>query len=97
MSAASVFKGLASWYGKRFSGRRTASGEIFDHNKLTAAHRTFRFGTKLRVTHKGKSTVVRVNDRGPYAHGRVLDLSRAAAEEIGLIRKGVGKVSFHIV
>jgi rare lipoprotein A len=85
--------GQASWYGPGFHGRRTASGEIFNTQEKTAAHRTLPFGTRLRVTNQrtGRSTVVRINDRGPYAHGRVIDLSRASAEAIGLL--GVASVS----
>lgn len=85
---------LASHYGvgDGFHGRRTASGEVFNAYALTAAHKTLRFGTQLRVTNvrTGKSVVVRINDRGPYAHGRGLDLSYAAARAIGL--RGVGYV-----
>lgn len=85
--------GEASWYGPGFHGRRTASGETFNTNELTAAHRTLPFGTKVRVVNKktGKSVVVRINDRGPYAHGRVIDLSRASAQAIGI--SGVGAVA----
>ncbi|WP_243369464.1 septal ring lytic transglycosylase RlpA family protein [Microvirga solisilvae] len=88
-----VQSGRASWYGPGFQGRKTASGETFDTNELTAAHRTLPFGTKVRVVNKktGKSVVVRINDRGPYAHGRVIDLSRASAQAIGL--SGVAPVS----
>jgi len=88
-----VQNGRASWYGPGFHGRRTASGETFNTNALTAAHRTLPFGTRVRVVNKrtGKSVVVRINDRGPYAHGRVIDLSRASAEAIGL--KGVAPVT----
>jgi len=84
--------GRASWYGPGFHGRRTASGETFNTNELTAAHRTLPFGTKVRVVNKktGKSVVVRINDRGPYAHGRVIDLSKASAQAIGI--SGVGSV-----
>jgi rare lipoprotein A len=84
--------GRASWYGPGFHGRRTASGETFNTNDLTAAHRTLPFGTKVRVVNKktGKSVVVRINDRGPYAHGRVIDLSKASAQAIGI--SGVGSV-----
>jgi len=81
----------ASWYGAE-SGNRTANGEHFDGTSLTAAHRSLPFGTKLRVTYRGKSVVVRINDRGPYIKGRDLDLSRAAAARIGLTRAGVDKV-----
>jgi rare lipoprotein A len=84
--------GLASWYGTE-SGTRTANGEHFDGRSLTAASRGLPFGTKLRVTYRGKSVVVRVNDRGPALRtGRFLDLSRSAAERIGMIGVGVGKV-----
>lgn len=85
--------GQASWYGPGFHGRRTASGEIFNTQDMTAAHRTLPFGARVRVTNHrtGRSTIVRINDRGPYAHGRVIDLSRASAEAIGL--SGVASVS----
>jgi rare lipoprotein A len=81
-----VQKGKASWYGPGFHGRLTANGERFNTHAFTAAHKTLPFGTKLRVTHQktGQSVVVRINDRGPYAHGRVIDLSKASAEAIGL-------------
>jgi len=83
----------ASWYGAE-SGNRTANGEHFDGSSLTAAHRTLPFGTRLRVSYRGKSVVVRINDRGPYVRGRSLDLSRAAATRIGMIPAGVGRVCF---
>lgn len=88
-----IQNGRASWYGPGFHGRKTASGERFNTNELTAAHRTLPFGTKVRVVNKktGKSVVVRINDRGPYAHGRVIDLSRASAQAIGIT--GVGSVT----
>ncbi len=81
-----VQSGKASWYGPGFQGRRTASGERFNTQDLTAAHRTLPFGTKVRVTNTktGQSVVVRINDRGPYAHGRMIDLSRASAQSIGI-------------
>lgn len=87
-----IQSGRASWYGPGFHGRRTASGETFNTNDLTAAHRTLPFGTRVRVVNKktGKSVVVRINDRGPYAHGRVIDLSKASAQAIGI--SGVGSV-----
>src|SRR5215203_847160 len=84
----------ASWYGPGFHGRPTASGEPFNTtNELTAAHRTLRFGTRVRVVHRksGRSVVVRINDRGPYVHGRVIDLSWASAQAIGL--SGVAQVA----
>jgi len=79
-------KGVASWYGPGFHGKKTANGERFNTHALTAAHKTLPFDTKVRVTNErtGKSVVVRINDRGPYAHGRVIDLSKAAAEAVGL-------------
>lgn len=84
--------GIASWYGPRFQGKRTASGERFNTNELTAAHKTLPFGTRVRVKSQvnGKEVVVRINDRGPFIKGRVIDLSYAAAQAIGLV--GVKKV-----
>ena len=85
------FSGMASYYGNE-SGSRTASGQHFNQNAMTAAHRTLPFGTKLRVTHGDRSVVVTVNDRGPFIRGRVLDLSTGAARAIGLTGAGVGRV-----
>jgi rare lipoprotein A len=85
------FSGVASYYGNE-AGNRTASGQRFNQNAMTAAHRSLPFGTKLRVTHAGRSVVVTVNDRGPFIRGRVLDLSKGAASAIGLTGRGVGKV-----
>lgn len=87
-------RGVASYYGKRFHGRLTANGERFDMGELTAAHKTLPFGSRVQVTNprNGKSVVVRINDRGPYVHGREIDLSRRAAREIGLIQRGHGEV-----
>lgn len=84
--------GLASWYGPGFHGRRTASGERFDQGAMTAAHRSLPFGARVRVTMlgSGRAIVVRVNDRGPYIGGRVIDLSKGAARRLGL--GGVGRV-----
>lgn len=82
----------ASWYGPGFHGRPTANGERFDQEAMTAAHRSLPFGTRLRVTHGGRSVVVRINDRGPYVRGRALDLSKAAARRLGLIRPGHARV-----
>ena len=95
----SILTGVASWYGEEFAGRTTANGEIFDPGQLTAAHRTLPFGTVLDVTNpKTKQTVrVRVNDRGPYIGGRVIDLSYAAAQKIGLIEPGIGNVQIAVV
>ena len=91
--------GNASWYGGKFQGRPTANGEIFDTNKFTAAHRTLPFGTRVKVTNlrNGKSTVVRINDRGPFIQGRIIDLSKAAAEAIGMIDTGTAPVSIEVV
>jgi rare lipoprotein A len=88
--------GLASYYSQ---GRRTASGELFDGNALTGAHRTAPFGTRVRVTmlNTGKHVIVRINDRGPFARGRVIDVSRRAAEILGLTRTGLGQVRIEIV
>jgi rare lipoprotein A len=88
--------GLASWYGGGFRGSLTASGEVFDPNDFTAAHRTLPFGTQLTVSYKGRSVQVTVNDRGPYTGGRDLDLSRAAAEYLGLTRAGVDWVDYTV-
>ena len=91
-----VFSGLASFYGNE-SGRQTASGQRFDQNALTCAHRSLPFGTKLRVTHGDRSVIVTVNDRGPFVKGRVLDLSTAAARAVGLTSAGVGRVTAEVV
>jgi len=86
--------GMASWYGAQFQGRPTASGERFDMNALTAAHKTLPLPGLVEVTNlaNGRSAVLRVNDRGPFSHGRIIDLSRAAAETLGLLSAGVGEV-----
>ena len=91
--------GAASWYGARFHGRRTASGEPFDMHALTAAHRTLPFGTLCRVTNRrnGRSVIVRVNDRGPFGKGRVIDVSRAAAEVLDLVRAGHAPVTVEVL
>ena len=91
--------GKASWYGGRFHGRTTASGESFNQYAMTAAHKTLPFGTRVKVsnTNNGKSVVVRINDRGPYKRGRVIDLSKGAAELIGMIRSGVVPVKIEVL
>ena len=91
-----VFSGVASFYGNE-SGRQTASGQRFDQNALTCAHRSLPFGTKLRVTHGDRSVIVTVNDRGPFVRGRVLDLSTAAARAVGLTSAGVGRVTAEVI
>lgn len=89
-----IAKGLASWYGGKFHGRRTASGEIYDKTAFTAAHKTLPFGTLVRVKslRTGKEVVVRINDRGPHVKNRVIDLSGAAASALGLKSRGVATV-----
>ena len=89
-----IGSGRASYYGAGFAGRPTANGERFDPSALTAAHRTLPFGTRVKVTNasNGRSVVVRINDRGPFHGGRVIDLSREAARQIGLIQQGHGMV-----
>ena len=90
------FSGMASFYGNE-SGSRTASGQRFNQNAMTCAHRSLPFGTRLRVTHGGASVIVTVNDRGPFVRGRVLDLSTGAARAIGLTGAGVGRVTAEVV
>lgn len=90
------FAGKASFYGNE-SGSKTASGQRFNQNAMTAAHRTLPFGTKLRVSYRGQSVVVTINDRGPFIKGRVLDLSTGAARAIGLTGAGVGHVTAEII
>lgn len=91
-----VEKGMmkASWYGPGFHGKKTANGEIYDQMSFTAAHKSLKFGTLLKITNpkNNKSIVIRINDRGPYINGRDLDLSKAAALELGFIRNGVVKI-----
>jgi rare lipoprotein A len=95
-SSGRSFSGMASYYGNE-SGSRTASGQRMNANAMTAAHRSLPFGTKLRVTHGGRSVVVTINDRGPFIRGRVLDLSTGAARVIGLTGAGVGRVVAEVV
>ncbi len=97
VSTGVFFEGLASWYGLGFEGNRTASGEVFDSSRYTAASRELAFGTWLYVTHEGKGIAVVVNDRGPYVGGRILDLSAAAARVLGLAGKGVGWIRAEIL
>lgn len=95
----SLGRGSASYYAAKFHGRRTASGAVFDNTAMTAAHRTLPFGTKVRVTNpaNGRSVVVRINDRGPFTRGRMIDVSRAAAQELGLIAPGHATVELHLI
>ena len=94
-----IGSGMASYYGNELAGNRTASGERFDPDAMTAAHRTLAFGSKVRVTNmaNGQSVVVRINDRGPFGRGRVIDISHAAAREIGMHRSGTAKVRMTLV
>lgn len=91
--------GVASYYGKKFHGRKTANGETFNMYKLTAAHRVLPLGTRIRVTHlgNGRWVEVKVNDRGPFIEGRVLDLSFAAALELEMVNAGTAKVMIEII
>jgi peptidoglycan lytic transglycosylase len=92
-------RGVASWYGEQFHGRQAANGEIFDMDALTAAHRTMPLGSVVRVVNlaNGKYLHVRITDRGPYVNGRILDLSRAAAVQLGMAREGTTHVQVEIV
>ena len=94
-----VQRGIASWYGPRFHGRRTANGERYDMNELTAAHPSLPFGTKVGVrnTRTGREVLVRVNDRGPFSKNRIIDLSYAAAREIGVVAQGTASVEIYLV
>jgi rare lipoprotein A len=94
-----VGSGVASYYGRAFAGRRTASGDLFNPTELTAAHRTLPFGSRVKVTNRrnGRTVVVRINDRGPFHGNRVIDLSRAAASEIGLVGPGSGRVELALL
>jgi len=86
--------GIASYYGQKYDGRQTANGEILDLNRLTAAHKTLPFGTLVRVTalDSGRSVVVKINDRGPFVSGRIIDLTDSAAKKIGIYTKGIARV-----
>lgn len=90
--------GMASWYGEKYHGRKTASGEIYNMNAMTAAHPRLPFGTKVKVVAKtsGRSVTVRINDRGPFVKKRIIDVSKAAAKKLGMIKSGEIPVSIHI-
>lgn len=98
-SVTKTFEGAASWYGPGFHGRQTANGETYDMNSLTAAHPSLPFGTRVRVTNEAtnEAVVVRINDRGPYAKNRIIDLSKGAADDIGLLSSGVGHVTVEVL
>ncbi len=91
--------GIASWYGGRHHGGPTASGERFNKHELTAAHRTLKMGTRVKVTRKknGRTVIVRINDRGPYSKGRIIDLSEAAARKLDMIEDGIAQVKVEVL
>lgn len=97
--SAQTQSGKASFYADKFEGRTTASGEKYKHNKLTAAHKTLPFGTKVRVTNlaNSKSVEVVINDRGPYVDGRIIDLSKSAAEQLGFVNLGLAEVKMEVI
>lgn len=99
VEALQTITGSASWYGGKFHGRRTANGERFNMHEMTAAHRSLPFGTKVRVTNpaNGKAVTVRINDRGPFVGNRVIDLSRGAAQAVGMIQQGVARVKIEVL
>lgn len=94
-----TLEGVASYYADQYHGRLTSNGETYDMNDLTAAHRTFPFGSKVRVTNleNKKNVVVRINDRGPFVEGRIIDLSLAAAKELDLVRPGTARVRLEVL
>lgn len=96
---ANPLQGLATWYGPAFHGKRTASGERYNMNALTAAHRTLPFGTMVRVTNlrNKRDVVVRITDRGPFGPGRIIDLSKRAATQLGMLRAGVVPVELRVL
>ena len=95
----SVLSGVASWYGPGFHGRQTANGERYNMNDMTAAHKSLKFGTRVRVTNQtnGLSVVVRINDRGPYVGSRIIDLSKSAAQALDMIGPGTASVTVEIL
>jgi rare lipoprotein A len=99
LSPTIVETGLASWYGAKHQGKRTASGEVFDQKKFTAAHRSLPWGSTVKLTNlaNGKSVEVRINDRGPFSKGRIIDVSRAAARVLGMVESGVTWVRMELL
>ncbi len=95
----SVETGTGSWYGGKYHGRKTASGEVFDQHALTAAHRSLPFGTRVRVSNlaKDRSVILRINDRGPFIRGRVIDVSRRAAVELGFLHEGLAELRIEVL
>jgi rare lipoprotein A len=98
-AAETALSGVASWYGPGFHGRTTANGERYDMNGMTAAHKSLKFGTRVKVTNQtnGKSVVVRINDRGPYVGSRIIDLSKSAAQAIDMIGPGTASVTVEVL
>ena len=94
-----IGEGMASYYGSEFAGSRTANGERFDPDAMTAAHRTLSFGSRVAVTNlaNGQEVIVRINDRGPWGKGRIIDISHAAAREIGMHRSGTARVKLELL
>jgi len=94
-----IADGVASYYGKEHQGKKTANGEIFDMNKLTAAHRSLPFGSQVKVTNLSnqRSVIVRINDRGPYYQGRIIDLSLAAAKSLEMVEAGISQVKLEVL
>lgn len=94
-----IQKGKASYYADRFEGKPTASGAIYQHNKMTAAHKTLPFGSKVKVTNLSnkREVIVLVNDRGPFVKGRIIDVSKSAAEQLGFVRQGIADVSIEVL
>lgn len=97
LQASGASEGEASWYGGKFHGRRTANGERYNQNEMTAAHKTLPFNSIIEVTYRGRSVRVRINDAGPYHGNRIIDLSRAAADQLGLKSRGVGQVKLRLI
>jgi len=99
IEAKEIISGIVSWYADKFHGKKTSSGEAYNKNDYTAAHKTLPFGTKVKVTNQdnGKSVIVKINDRGPHTKNRLMDLSRAAFSEIGSINSGILKVEMEVV
>jgi rare lipoprotein A len=97
--SSAILDGVASYYGKEHHGKKTANGEIFDMNKLTAAHRSLPFGSQVKVTNLSnqRSVIVRINDRGPYYQGRIIDLSQAAADRLEMVKAGITKVKLEVL
>ena len=99
LGSPTIVNGVASYYGREHQGKKTANGEIFNMNKLTAAHRSLPFGSQVKVTNLSnqRSVTVRISDRGPYYQGRIIDLSQAAAERLEMVKSGIAKVKVEVL